>query len=65
MKIKVVVQRENKSYDLDVNSVNDVFKELKINENEVFIVRNDEVITKDTKIDEDDKLELFSVISGG
>ena len=38
---------------------------MKINENEVIIVRNDELITKDAKLKENDKIELLSVISGG
>ena len=36
-----------------------------INENEVIIVRNDEIITKDAKLNENDRIELLCVISGG
>lgn len=65
MKINVFIQRRKENHELSVNSISEIFDELKINENEVIIVRNDELITKDAKLKENDKIELLSVISGG
>ena len=65
MKINVFIQRRKENHELNVNSISEIFDELKINENEVIIVRNDELITKDAKLKENDKIELLSVISGG
>jgi len=65
MKINVFIQRRNEFHNLDINSIKDIFTRLNINENEVIIVRNDEIITKDAILSENDKIELLSVISGG
>ena len=65
MKINVFIQRRKENHELNVNSISEIFDELKINENEVIIVRNDELITKDAKLKENDIIELLSVISGG
>ncbi len=65
MKINVFIQRKNENHSLNINSIKEIFEKLNINENEVIIVRNDEVITKDAKLNDNDKIELLSVISGG
>jgi len=65
MKINVFIQRRKENHELNVNSISEIFDELKINKNEVIIVRNDELITKDAKLKENDIIELLSVISGG
>jgi|TARA_B100001971_G_C18150961_1_gene515794 sulfur carrier protein ThiS len=65
MKINVFIQRENKTHELDVNSIKNIFSKLNINENEVIIIRKDEIITINTKLNDNDKIELLSVISGG
>ncbi|MBI2668175.1 MoaD/ThiS family protein [Candidatus Woesearchaeota archaeon] len=65
MKINVFIQRKNENHNLDVNSIKEIFTRLSLNENEVIIVRNDEIITKDAKLNENDRIELLSVISGG
>jgi sulfur carrier protein ThiS len=65
MNINVFIQRENKTHELDVNSIKNIFSKLNINENEVIIIRKDEIITINTKLNDNDKIELLSVISGG
>tara|TARA_Y100000310_G_scaffold41659_2_gene38953 strand:- start:9273 stop:9458 length:186 start_codon:yes stop_codon:yes gene_type:complete len=61
----VFIQRENKNHELNVNSIKDIFSKLNINENEVIIIKNDEIITTNSKLNDNDKIELLSVISGG
>ena len=65
MKINVFIQRKNENHEINVNSIKEIFTRLNLNENEVIIVRNDEIITKDAKLNENDRIELLSVISGG
>ncbi|MDP6642087.1 MAG: MoaD/ThiS family protein [Candidatus Nanoarchaeia archaeon] len=65
MKVNVFIQRENKNHELNVNSIKDIFSKLNINENEVIIIKNDEIITTNSKLNDNDKIELLSVISGG
>lgn len=65
MKIQVYNEREDKSHELDVNSIDEILKQLNINLEEVIIVKNKQVVTKDTKLEDNDKIELLSVVSGG
>ena len=54
-----------KSIKTKAKTVIELLRELKINPETILITRNNEVITEDEKISEDDKLEILSVISGG
>ncbi len=65
MKIKVFIERENKNKVINVNEINEIFTKLKINPNEVLIVKNNELITEDEELNENDYIKLLSVISGG
>ena len=46
-------------------SVKELLEKLNINPETVLVVRNNEVITEDENLDDDDSLEILSVISGG
>ena len=68
MKINVFIDRENKekSIELDVNSsVKDLLSKLNINPITVIVSRNDNIIMEDEKVNDNDKINLISVISGG
>ncbi len=43
----------------------DLLQQLKINPEVVIVVRNNEVITEDEILHDQDKIELLSVVSGG
>ena len=68
MKINVFIDRENKekSIELDVNSsVKDLLSKLNINPVTVIVSRKDNIIMEDEKVNDNDKINLISVISGG
>lgn len=65
MKISVFVERSNVKKDLDVESLSEVFSELKVNPDTVIIALNGKLVTKSAVIKDGDKVELLSVISGG
>jgi len=65
MEVSIFVDRIGKTQVLNISSLQEIFKVLEINSDEYIIVRNDELITEDTKLKEKDNLKLLSVISGG
>ncbi len=68
MQISVTIDRENgkKTVNLDKNSsVSDLLKSLNINPVTVIVARNDNLIMESEKLDENDQIWIFSVISGG
>lgn len=68
MQINVFIDRENKEkvIELDANSsIKDLLSKLNINPVTVIVSRNDEIITEDEEIKDNDKINLISVISGG
>jgi len=64
-KLKVFVERENKTHDVEAKTIEEILEKLKINPETIIITRNDELITIDAKIKEKDEIKLLSVISGG
>ena len=67
MEIYVFIERENstKAVSVQGNTVHDLLKEVKINPETVIVVRRSEVITEKELLQDQDQLELLSVISGG
>lgn len=68
MKLKLHIQRSNKEMELEIkdnSKVIDVLKQLKIDNTTVLISRNNELITEDVILKNDDDLKILSVISGG
>lgn len=65
MKISVFVERSGETKLLDVASISEVFEELKINPETVIIALNGKLVTKSASLNDNDKVELLSVISGG
>ncbi len=47
------------------NTVRDLLKHLKINPETVLVARNDEVLTEDEILQDNDTIEILNVISGG
>ncbi|HIH11258.1 TPA: MoaD/ThiS family protein [Candidatus Woesearchaeota archaeon] len=67
MNIIIVDERTNKTKTVAFNgkTVKDVLQTLKINQETVLVVRNNEVLTSNENLNDKDKIELLSVISGG
>jgi len=65
MKIKVFLERENETKEVDVEDIKDIFSKLDIDENTVLITRDNELLDKDEKLEDNDEIKLLSVISGG
>ena len=65
MKIKVFNERNNETKQVNVKSIKEVIKKLKINLEEVIIIKNNELVTEDAKLKINDEIKFLSVISGG
>jgi sulfur carrier protein ThiS len=63
--MKIKLGKEIKEIDKKLERVVDIFKELNLNPEEYIVIRNGEVLTEDEKLEENDKIELIRVISGG
>ncbi|MEK6939138.1 MAG: MoaD/ThiS family protein [Nanoarchaeota archaeon] len=67
MYIEVCNEREQTNHKIEFTGtkVKDLLHQLKINPESVLVVRNNEVITEEETLQDNDKIELLSVISGG
>jgi len=64
----VQVQLRNPSRTVEVRGPSTVTKllgQLEINPESVLVIRNDELVTRDAKLADDDRIEIRPVISGG
>ena len=68
MQISVFIDRENSSRDVvleDNTKVSDLLKKLNLNPITVIVSKNGELVMESEKINENDSIKIFSVISGG
>ena len=67
MKVTVHIERDNKTLSVNFSgkTVEDLCAHLKLNFETILIARNAEILTKDDKLNANDKIEILSVISGG
>lgn len=68
MQISVFYDRENKEKTIEIDknsSVKELLANMKINPVTVIVSRDNNIITEDEKVNDKDKIRLFSVISGG
>lgn len=63
--VKVFIEKENKTVNLQAENANEVLNKLNINPETVLLARNNELILLETKLNNNDELKLLSVISGG
>jgi sulfur carrier protein ThiS len=64
----VKVKLRNPDREVDVaggRPVRDVLAELGVNPDTVLVIRAGELVTRETRLDDDDELEVRPVISGG
>jgi len=67
MEITLFIEKENRidAINFNGNVVADLLKEIRINPETVIVVREGEVLTEKEILQDKDKIELLSVISGG
>ncbi|MEM2116082.1 MAG: MoaD/ThiS family protein [Candidatus Woesearchaeota archaeon] len=66
--MKIYIERKNQWVEKDIGikiKVRELLKELGLNPEEVIVVKNDEIITEDDYVTNQDQIKLISVISGG
>lgn len=62
------VQLRNPTREVDVDgpcSVSSLLKRLELNPESVLVIRNDELVTREARLDDTDRVEIRPVISGG
>jgi len=67
MYVEVYNEREQTTNRVEFagNRVKEILQHLKLNPESFLVVRNNEVITEDETLQENDRIELLSVVSGG
>ncbi len=68
LKVNAFVDRENKNQTLELgnnSTIADLLKKLHINPVTVIVLRNNELILEEEKLNDNDKIKILSVISGG
>ena len=68
IQIGIFIDKENKNINVELNDnaiVLDLLKKLDINPVTVIVSRNSELILEDEKLNNNDKIKILSVISGG
>lgn len=63
--MKVFIEKENKTKDIKAKTVKEVLEKLKINSESVLTVVNDELVTEDKKLNDQDNIKILEVVSGG
>jgi sulfur carrier protein len=63
--MKVYIEREDRELKIKAKTVKEVLQKLKINPVTVIVAKNNELVTDDTKLHDNDEIKIISVISGG
>lgn len=65
MKLKVFEDKSGTKKILEAKNIEELAKMLKIDLNNFIIVKNNELVTRDVKLQDNDEIKFLSVISGG
>ena len=63
--MKVFIEKDNKNVSIKARDGRELLKKLDINPSNIILVKNDEVILEDEKLDDNDDIKILSVVSGG
>ena len=63
--MEVFIEKTNKTIKVEAKTIKELLKKLKINSTTVLVVKNDEIILENEKINPKDKIKILSVVSGG
>jgi len=62
---KVFIEKTNETRKVEAATMKEILQKLNINAEEVLTIKNNELVTLETKVTEKDSIKLLSVISGG
>lgn len=66
--MEIYLEKENKTITKELTStikLNELLKELKISIESVILVKNNEITLEDETVNNEDKIKILSVVSGG
>ncbi len=63
MRVTILPGREVR--DVEAGSVGDLLRRLGLHQDAYLVVRGEEILTRDTRLNSDEEVELIPVISGG
>ena len=63
--VKIFIEKEDKNTEVKASTVKEALTILNINPETVLAVKNDELLNLNDSLQEQDKIKLLSVISGG
>ena len=65
--MKLIIEKENKTKNLKISkiSVKDLLKKLKLSQNTVLVIRNNELVSEEEILFDKDTVKIMSVVSGG
>ena len=63
--VNVFIEKENKNTKAEAETVKELLEKLNINPETVLVIKNNELILLDEKLNKKDEIKLLSVISGG
>ncbi len=65
--MKLIIEKENKTKNLKISKISakDLLKKLKISQNTVLVIKNNELVCEDELIVNKDDVKIVSVVSGG
>ena len=63
--VKVYNERENKNFEVKSGTLKEIAKQIGVNLNEFIVTVNGELGIDDRKVEDNDEVKFFSVVSGG
>ncbi len=63
--MKVYIEKEDKTVEIDAKTGTELLKLLKINKNTVLIIKDDEIILPEEKLIKTDEIKILTTVSGG
>lgn len=63
--MKVYLEKDKKYKEVKGKTVGNILSELKINPTTVIVSKNGSLVLNDTKVSARDKINIFTVVSGG
>jgi len=65
--MKLIIEKENKTKNIKITkiSVKNLLKKLKLSQNTVLVIKNNELVSEEEIIFNKDTIKIMSVVSGG
>jgi len=65
VKVTVYLERSKETKEIEIRDFNDLFVKLNLNPEAMLVIKDNKLITEKTKLNENDKIRILPVISGG